>query len=284
MPTNGKADSKMEIPNGLWIRCDGCGEILYRKSLEQNLFICSRCSNHFRLSARKYIEILLDADSFQEFDSNLAPQNPLDFPKYSEKVAEAQQKTKMNEGFIYGKGQINGLPIILGLMDFDFMGGSMGSVVGEKVARSIRKAREEKTPLTIVATSGGARMQEGILSLMQMAKTSAELALLAQDRIPYIVILTNPTMAGVMASYASLGDIIISEPKAMLGFAGRRVIEGTIGEKLPEGFQSAEFLLRHGFVDIVISRKFLKSTLSKIIEILWDNGRKEIEPKREFSE
>ncbi len=274
----------MEIPNGLWIRCDGCGEILYRKSLEQNLFICSRCSYHFRISARKYIEILLDADTFEEFDYNLTPQNPLDFPKYPEKVAEAQKKADMKEGFVYGKGLINGLPIILGLMDFNFMGGSMGSVVGEKVARSIRKAREEKTPLIIVATSGGARMQEGIISLMQMAKTSAELALLAEAKIPYIVVLTNPTMAGVMASYASLGDIIISEPKALLGFAGRRVIEGTIGEKLPEGFQSAEFLSKHGFVDIVISRKFLKSTLSKIIEILWGKGEKEVEPKREFTE
>jgi acetyl-CoA carboxylase carboxyl transferase subunit beta len=284
MPPNGKSDSKMEIPNGLWTRCDGCGEILYRKSLEQNLFICSRCSYHFRISARKYIEILLDANSFEEYDSNLFPGNPLDFPKYADKVSEAQKKTEMNEGFVYGKGQINGLPIILGMMDFNFMGGSMGSVVGEKVARSIRKARKEKIPLTIVATSGGARMQEGIFSLMQMAKTSAELALLSQERIPYIVILTNPTMAGVMASYASLGDIIISEPKAMLGFAGARVIEGTIGEKLPEGFQTSEFLSKHGFVDIVISRKFLKSTLSKIVEIVWGKGRKEIEPKREFTE
>jgi acetyl-CoA carboxylase carboxyl transferase subunit beta len=284
MPTNGKTDSKMEIPNGLWIRCDGCGEILYRKSLEQNLFICSRCSYHFRINARKYIEILLDADTFEEFDPHLTPQNPLDFPKYPEKVAEAQKKTVLDEGFTYGKGKIGGFPIILGVMDFNFMGGSMGSVVGEKVARAIRKAREEKIPLTIIVTSGGARMQEGIFSLMQMAKTAAELALLAQERIPYIVILTNPTMAGVMASYASLGDIIISEPKALLGFAGARVIEGTIGEKLPEGFQTAEFLSKHGFVDIVVSRKFLRSTLTKIIDMLWGKGKAEIEPKREFVE
>jgi len=282
MPSNGKAESKMEIPDGLWIRCDGCGEILYRKSLEQNLYICSRCSFHFRINARKYIEILLDPNTFEEYDSNLVSGNPLDFPKYIEKVTEAQKKTSMNEGFVYGKGQISSHPIILGLMDFSFMGGSMGSVVGEKVARAIRKAREEKIPLLIIATSGGARMQEGILSLMQMAKTSAELALLAQERIPYITILTNPTMAGVMASYASLGDIIIAEPKALLGFAGARVIEGTIGEKLPEGFQTSEFLLKHGFVDIVISRKFLKSTLSKIIEILWGKG-KVIEEKLDAS-
>jgi acetyl-CoA carboxylase carboxyl transferase subunit beta len=272
MLSNGKPESKMEIPGGLWLRCNNCGEILYRKTLEQNLFICSRCSYHFRISAKKYVEILLDTDSFEEYDANLIAGNPLEFPNYADKFAEAQQKTGYQEGFIYGRGIVNKQAIILGVMDFNFMGGSMGSVVGEKVARSIRKAKEENLPLTIIATSGGARMQEGIFSLMQMAKTSAELALLAQKGIPYIVIVTNPTMAGVMASYASLGDIIISEPKALLGFAGARVIEGTIGEKLPEGFQSAEFLLKHGFIDIVAPRKFLKSTLSNIIEILWSNN------------
>lgn len=263
----------MEIPGGLWLRCDNCGEILYRKTLEQNLFICSRCSYHFRISAPKYIEILIDPGSFEEFDGNLVAGNPLDFPNYTEKFADAQNKTQRQEGLVYGKGMVNKQPIIVGVMDFAFMGGSMGSVVGEKVARAIRKAREEKLPLIIIATSGGARMQEGIFSLMQMAKTSAELALLAQDGVPYIVIVTNPTMAGVMASYASLGDIIISEPKALLGFAGARVIEGTIGEKLPEGFQTSEFLLKHGFVDMVVPRKVLKSTLSKIIEILWSKNR-----------
>jgi acetyl-CoA carboxylase carboxyl transferase subunit beta len=273
MLTNGKAESKMEIPGGLWVRCDGCGEILYRKTLEQNLYICSRCSYHFRISAQKYIEILLDTNSFEEFDTHLVPGDPLGFPKYPEKLAEAQKKTTRDEGFTYGKGTINEFTIILGVMDFNFMGGSMGSVVGEKVARAIRKAREERIPLTIICTSGGARMQEGIFSLMQMAKTSAELALLAKERIPYISIVTNPTMAGVMASYASLGDINISEPKALLGFAGARVIEGTIGEKLPEGFQTSEFLLKHGFIDIVVPRKILKSTLSKIIDILWGKGK-----------
>jgi acetyl-CoA carboxylase carboxyl transferase subunit beta len=273
MQNNEKVDSKIEIPGGLWVRCEGCGEILYRKSLEQNLYVCPRCSYHFRISAQKYIEILLDANSFEELDVSLLSGNPLDFPKYPEKVADAQKKTSLNEGFTYGKGRIGGFSIILGVMDFNFMGGSMGSVVGEKVARSIRKAREEKIPLTIIATSGGARMQEGIFSLMQMAKTSAELALLSQEQIPYISIVTNPTMAGVMASYASLGDINISEPKALLGFAGARVIEGTIGEKLPEGFQTSEFLLKHGFIDIVVPRKALKSNLTKIIEILWGKGK-----------
>ncbi|MEO0084402.1 MAG: acetyl-CoA carboxylase, carboxyltransferase subunit beta [candidate division WOR-3 bacterium] len=268
-----KPKGKMEIPNGLWIRCDGCGEILYRKSLEQNFYICSRCGFHFRINANKYIEILLDANSFQECDANLMSANPLGFPNYTEKLNEAQKKSGLIEGFVYGYAKINLIPIVFGVMDFSFMGGSMGAVVGEKVARAIRAARIKCLPLVIVATSGGARMQEGILSLMQMAKTAAEVALLAQARLPYIVILTNPTMAGVMASYASLGDIIIAEPKALLGFAGARVIEGTIGEKLPEGFQTAEFLLKHGFVDIVISRKLLKSTVSKLLDILLSNKK-----------
>lgn len=260
---------KSESRNGLWLRCDGCGEILYRKTLEQNLFVCSRCNYHFRISALQYIEILLDKESFVEYDADLMAGNPLNFPNYQEKYREAQEKTKYKEGFIYGQGLINKQPIIFGSMDFNFMGGSMGSVVGEKVARAIRKAREMRLPLVIVATSGGARMQEGIFSLMQLAKTSAELALLHEDGIPYISVVTNPTMAGVMASYASLGDIIISEPKALLGFAGARVIQGTIGEKLPDGFQTAEFLLKHGFVDIVSQRKHLKTTLAKIIETIW---------------
>ncbi len=258
----------MEVPNGLWLRCEGCNEILYRKSLEKNLYICSKCGFHFRISTKTYIEILLDPNTFEEFDANLLPADPLNFPKYPEKLAEAQKKTGMKEGFVYGRGLLNNQPLILGLMDFNFIGGSMGSVVGEKVARAIRKARAERIPLVIIATSGGARMQEGVLSLMQLAKTSAELALLSEARIPFISIVTNPTMAGVMASYASLGDIIIAEPKALLGFAGARVIEGTIGEKLPEGFQTAEFLLKHGFIDIVVSRKDLRSTLAKILDIL----------------
>ncbi|MCX7785682.1 MAG: acetyl-CoA carboxylase, carboxyltransferase subunit beta [candidate division WOR-3 bacterium] len=271
-----KDSKRMEVPNGLWLRCEGCNEILYRKSLEKNYYICSKCGFHFRISIKKYIEILLDPNTFEEFDANLLPEDPLKFPKYPEKVAEAQKKTGFNEGFVYGRGKVNNIPLIIGLMDFNFIGGSMGSVVGEKVARAIRKARSDRIPLVIIATSGGARMHEGIFSLMQMAKTAAELALLSEAHIPFISIVTNPTMAGVMASYASLGDIIIAEPKALLGFAGARVIEGTIGEKLPEGFQTAEFLLKHGFVDIVVSRKDLRATLSKILDIL--------SPKQEMSQ
>jgi acetyl-CoA carboxylase carboxyl transferase subunit beta len=262
-------ERKIEIPDGLWQRCDSCHEILYRKTLEKNFFICPRCNYHFRISSRHYIELLLDQGAFEEFDSDLLPTNPLGFPNYETKIKEAQTKTALQEGFIYGKGKIQGKICVLGVMDFNFIGGSMGSVVGEKVAASIRLARNEKLPLIIVSASGGARMQEGIFSLMQMAKTSAELALLHQAKIPYISIVTNPTFAGVMASYASLGDIIIAEPGAILGFTGPRVIEQTIGEKLPDGFQSADFLLKHGFVDMVVARKDLKETISKILDIIW---------------
>ncbi|MEO0093456.1 MAG: acetyl-CoA carboxylase, carboxyltransferase subunit beta [candidate division WOR-3 bacterium] len=264
---------RAEIPDGLWQRCDSCHEILYRKTLEKNFFICPRCNYHFRISSRKYVELLLDQGSLLEFDADMVPTNPLNFPNYDAKIKEAQAKTALKEGFIYGKGKINDIVVVFGAMDFNFIGGSMGSVVGEKVARAIRLARQEKTPLIIISTSGGARMQEGIFSLMQMAKTAAELALLHQAKIPYISIVTNPTFAGVMASYASLGDIIIAEPGAILGFTGPRVIEQTIGEKLPEGFQSADFLLKHGFIDIVVPRKDLKETLSKILDILWHKMR-----------
>jgi len=266
---------KMEIPNGLWQRCDSCHEILYRKTLEKNFFICPRCNYHFRISGRRYVELLLDQGKIEEFDTDLIPLNPLGFPNYEAKIKETQVKTSLKEGFIYGKGKINEKVVVLGVMDFNFIGGSMGSVVGEKVAQSIRLGRKVRIPIIIISTSGGARMQEGIFSLMQMAKTSAELALLHEAKIPFISIVTNPTFAGVMASYASLGDIIIAEPGASLGFTGARVIEQTIGEKLPEGFQSSDFLLKHGFVDMVVSRKDLKEILSKILDIIWAKPDKE---------
>ncbi len=269
MRSEKSAARKLEIPDGLWQRCDSCHEILYRKTLEKNFFICPRCNYHFRISSRQYIELLLDQGKIEEFDSDMIPTNPLGFPNYEIRIKETQAKTSLNEGFIYGKGKIIEKEVVLGVMDFNFIGGSMGSVVGEKVAQSIRLARKEKIPVIIISTSGGARMQEGIFSLMQMAKTSAELALLSQAKIPYISIVTNPTFAGVMASYASLGDIIIAEPGAILGFTGPRVIAQTIGEKLPEGFQSSDFLLKHGFVDMVVSRKDLKETISKILNIIW---------------
>ncbi|MDH5185659.1 MAG: acetyl-CoA carboxylase, carboxyltransferase subunit beta [candidate division WOR-3 bacterium] len=275
MRSEKKPARKMEIPDGLWQRCDSCNEILYRKTLEKNFFICPRCNFHFRISSRKYIELLLDQGKIEEFDADLMPGNPLGFPNYETRIKETQTKTSLKEGFIYGKGKIGEKAVVLGVMDFNFIGGSMGSVVGEKVAQSIRLARKERIPLIIISTSGGARMQEGIYSLMQMAKTSAELALLDKARIPYLSIVTNPTFAGVMASYASLGDIIIAEPGALLGFTGPRVIEQTIGEKLPQGFQRSDFLLKHGFVDMVISRKDLKDTISKILDIIWSKSSQE---------
>jgi len=266
---SGKSERKLDFPDGLWLRCDSCNEILYRKTLEQNLFVCPRCNFHFRIGCRKYVELLLDDGQLEERDSDLVPQNPLGFPEYLEKTKQTQAKTGLNEGFIYGRGKIARTRVSFGAMDFSFVGGSMGSVVGEKVARAIRFARDEGMPLVLVATSGGARMQEGIFSLMQMAKTSAELALLAKARLPYIAVLVNPCTAGVMASFASLGDVIVAEPGALLGFAGPRVIETTIGEKLPEGFQRSEFMLKHGMVDVVVSRRDLKETVGKILGLLF---------------
>jgi len=227
---------------------------------------------HFRISCRDYITLLLDNAHLDELDADLEPLDPLEFPGYKKKLKEAQQKTEMTDAVVYGLSSIDGVPLVFAAMDFGFMGGSMGSVVGEKVARAIRLAYDKEFPLIILSASGGARMQEGILSLMQLAKTSAELALLSQKRIPYISILTHPTTAGVMASYASLGDIIIAEPGALLGFTGPRVIEQTIGSKLPPGFQRSEFMLDHGLVDMVVSRRELRETLIKILNIVWKHG------------
>jgi acetyl-CoA carboxylase carboxyl transferase subunit beta len=267
-----KPEEKLKLPDGLWDKCEACGEILYRKELEKNLWICPKCQFHFRISCRDYITLLLDDAEFEELDAHLEPLDPLDFPGYKKKMKEAQLKKEMKDAVVYGTTRIGGTPIVFAAMDFGFMGGSMGSVVGEKVARAIRLAHDKEIPLIILSASGGARMQEGILSLMQLAKTSAELALLDKKKIPYISILTHPTTAGVMASYASLGDIIIAEPGALLGFTGPRVIEQTIGGKLPPGFQRSEFMLEHGLVDIVISRKELRNTLIRILDIVWKHG------------
>ncbi|MGQ9677909.1 MAG: acetyl-CoA carboxylase, carboxyltransferase subunit beta [bacterium] len=253
----------------LWFRCNGCGEIIYRKTLESNYYICNRCGHHFRISPEEYIKILLDDGTWEELDRGLIAVDPLKFPKYQEKLKEARTKTGYNDAFIYGRASLSNIPIVFGAMNFNFIGGSMGSVVGEKVARAVRVAHKEKRPLVIIATSGGARMQEGIFSLMQMAKTSAELALLRRTRVPFISIPLDPCTGGVMASFASLGDVIISEPGALLGFAGQRVIEDTIGQKLPEGFQRSEFMLKHGLIDIVCTRRNLKETIWRILSVLW---------------
>jgi acetyl-CoA carboxylase carboxyl transferase subunit beta len=263
---------KRNIPEGLWTKCPSCGEIVYSKKMEELLWVCSNCRYHFRISTQKYINLLLDDGRLEEYDINLASKDPLKFKdskKYPDRIKAAQQKTGTVEGLVSGMAAIGGMTISFAIMNFEFIGGSMGSVVGEKIARAIERAIEREVPLLIVSCSGGARMQEGILSLMQMAKTASLLAVLDEKKIPYISILTNPTTAGVMASYASLGDVILAEPKALLGFAGPRVIRQTIGQDLPEGFQSSEFFLEKGFVDKVVERQELRDTIIKLLKFMW---------------
>jgi len=265
------AQPKKEIPEGLWTKCEDCGEIIYVKELERNFWVCSKCKYHFRIKSTDYINLLLDEGALEEFDRNLISGDPLKFKdskRYPERIKESRKKTQRNDALIAGIGKIEGRKVSLGVMDFSFIGGSMGSVVGEKVARAIERSVEKKMPLVIVSCSGGARMQEGILSLMQMAKTSSLLGRQHKLGLPFISILTNPTTAGVMASYASLGDVIIAEPKALLGFAGPRVIQQTIGQELPKDFQSSEFFLEHGFVDLIVERSQLKKTVSLLLEYL----------------
>ena len=266
------AQEKMNIPEGLWTKCPDCGEIVYSKKMEQLFWVCPSCSYHFRISSQKYISILLDGGRLEEFDAELESLDPLKFKdskKYPDRIKAAMEKSGLKDGLIAGIAEIGGMPVSFAIMDFAFIGGSMGSVVGEKVARAIERATEREIPLIVVSCSGGARMQEGILSLMQMAKTSGLLARLAEKKIPYISVLTNPTTAGVMASYASLGDVIIAEPKALLGFAGPRVIQQTIGQELPKGFQSSEFFLEKGFLDKIVNRKDLRDTIITLLRYMW---------------
>ena len=264
--------TKKNIPEGLWTKCTSCGEIVYSKKMEELLWVCPNCNFHFRISSHKYIELLLDNGVLETYDDNLTSKDPLKFKdskKYTDRLKDAQKKTGLKEGVISGMAHMDGMPVSFAIMNFAFIGGSMGSVVGEKVARAIERSIERGVPLVIVSCSGGARMQEGILSLMQMTKTSALLAVLAEKKIPYVSILTNPTTAGVMASYASLGDAILAEPKALLGFAGPRVIQQTIGQALPEGFQSTEFFLDKGFVDKIVERKYLRDTVVRLLKFMW---------------
>ncbi len=267
-----KLIKKKDIPHGLWTKCPDCGELIYNKALKENLKVCQKCNYHFTLSAQERISLLLDRGSFQELESQIKPVDPLNFqgPKaYKQKLTEEKKKTNLSDACIVGEGKINGKGLIVGVTDSRFMMGSMGSVVGEKLTRVIELATSSKLPLVIVSGSGGgARMQEGMLSLMQMAKTSAALSRHNQQGLLFISILTNPTMAGVMASFAALGDVIIAEPKALIGFTGPRVIEQTIRQKLPEGFQSSEFLLEHGLVDMIVARKNLKDTVSLLLDYL----------------
>ncbi len=259
---------KKEMPDGLWMKCEQCGEIIHKMELEKSLHTCPKCNAHFRIGSKEYIEILLDSDSFKEHDRKMRSSDPLKFTdtkRYRDRIPEAIKKTGLYDAVRWGTGTVNKIPVVLAAMDFSFIGGSMGSVVGEKVGRAIDKAWKTKTPLIIVSSSGGARMMEGALSLMQMAKTSAKLARLSDAAVPYISILTDPTTGGVTASYSMLGDVNIGEPGALIGFAGPRVIKQTIGKDLPPGFQRAEFLLDHGFLDMVVHRKEMKATVGQLL-------------------
>ncbi|ABK61395.1 acetyl-CoA carboxylase, carboxyltransferase subunit beta [Clostridium novyi] len=255
------------IPEGMWVKCDRCGKTLYKKDLDENLKVCKFCNKHYRMNAWERIDLIVDTGTFREFGENITSKNPLDFSGYEDKLKGIKEKTKLKEGVITGKGKIYGKNVVIAVMDSRFMMGSMGSAVGEKITRAVEKATEERLPIIIFTTSGGARMQESMFSLMQMAKTSAAIARHNEAGLLYIPVLTDPTTGGVIASFAMLGDIILSEPGTLIGFAGRRVIEQTIKQKLPDDFQSAEFLLEHGFLDKIVNRNELKKVLYKILEL-----------------
>jgi len=279
-PQGIKSDGKSErpdLPEGLWTKCDGCGEALFQSVLEEHQWTCPHCNFHFRVPARTYLDYLVDAGSFVEHDANLQAGDPLEFrdakARYPDRLKAAQRDTGMMDAALSGTATVAGKPVAITVMDFFFMGGSMGSVVGEKVARSIERAMADRRALIVVSATGGARMQEGILSLMQMAKTSALLAELQRVRLPYLSILTDPSTAGVLASYASLGDVILAEPNALVGFAGARVIRQTIGEDLPPGFQRSEFVRDKGFIDRIVHRKAMREETGRILEFLWRSTR-----------
>ncbi|PHV70427.1 acetyl-CoA carboxylase carboxyl transferase subunit beta [Sporanaerobium hydrogeniformans] len=262
-----KAKKEVTVPDGLYIQCPKCKKSLYKQDLHASLGVCPGCQYYYPLSPKGRLSILVDKGSFKEMDADMASSNPLDFPDYDKKLSISQEKTEQNEAVLTGEAQIKGKKLIIGIMDSRFMMGSMGSVVGEKLTRAIERATEEKLPLVIFSASGGARMQEGIFSLMQMAKTSSALAKHDEAGLLFISVLTDPTTGGVTASFAMLGDIILAEPGALVGFAGPRVIEQTIKQKLPEGFQRAEFLLEHGMIDAVVPREQLRDILGQLLEL-----------------
>ena len=256
------------VDDNKWKKCNRCNEIIYNEDLKNNLNICPKCGNYFRLTAFERIELLIDEGTFLEEDITLSSKNILNFPGYDEKIEIAREKSRMVDGVISGIGKMNGMEVSIAAMDFSFMGGSMGSVVGEKVTRALERGLEKKIPVIVVSSSGGARMQEGILSLMQMAKTSGAIKRLNEAGIPFISVPVDPTTGGVTASFAMLGDVIVTEPNALIAFAGPRVIEQTVNQQLPKGFQRAEFLLEHGMIDVISERKDLKTTIYRIIEKL----------------
>lgn len=260
--------ARKDIPKGLWTKCPASGEMVDAKDLYDNWNVVPASGYHFALGAQRRIRLLIDEGTWKEHDASLSSKDPLKFPKYAEKLTENVKKTGVKDTVVCGMGRMNGMPVSLAVMDFSFLGASMGSVAGEKITRAIERSLKHKCPCVVVCASGGARMYEGILSLMQMAKTSAALAKLKAAGIPFIPVLTNPTMAGVMASFATLGDVIVAEPGALIGFAGARVIKETTNQALPEGFQTSEFLLKRGLIDMVIPRKELKARLSSILRVL----------------
>jgi acetyl-CoA carboxylase carboxyl transferase subunit beta len=263
-----EASEKVAIPEGLWIKCEECKAIVYRKEVEQNLNVCPKCGYHFRLNARERFDLLFDEGAYKEFASNIRSGDPLDFrdtKRYRDRLKVYEQRVGKGDAVLCADGKLDTMNVVVCAMEYNFMGGSMGSVVGEKITLAVERCMEKKEPLIIVSCSGGARMQEGILSLMQMAKISAALARLASASLPFISVLTDPTTGGVTASYAMLGDLNLAEPKALIGFAGPRVIEQTIRQTLPEGFQRAEFLVEHGMIDIITARSEMKPTIARFL-------------------
>lgn len=262
---------KKPVPDGVFTKCEGCGEMVYRKNVEESFQVCPECNYHFRIGAWNRVQIHTDEGSFEEIDAELTSSDPLHFvaqKAYAEQISSDAEKTDLNDAVICGRCTIEGRPVVFAAMDFKFRGGSMGCVVGEKITRAAELARSERLPLVTMSSSGGARMQEGALSLMQMAKTCAALERLHEARVPYLSIMCHPTTGGVTASWASMGDVIMAEPGALIGFAGRRVIEQTIQEDLPEDFQTAEFLLEHGFLDMIVERKDVKKTIDEVLGYL----------------
>ncbi len=281
--TGFKAAEKKDMPQGLWLKCESCGEILYRPEMEKAYWTCHKCDYHFSIGSKQYVKLLLDDESFVEEDADLAPDDVLAFKdskRYPDRIAAAQKKTGLLDAIVAGMGMVKGMPVSIAALDFGYMGGSMGSVVGERIYRVTKRAIEARRPVITISSSGGARMQEGIFSLLQMAKTSAILAKLAEEGLPHVSILTHPTTGGVTASFASLGDVILAEPKALIGFAGPRVIRETINQELPEGFQRSEFLLEHGFLDRIVHRKDMRATLESVLAFFSDAPMSVEHPRR----
>ena len=264
-PLKGKRSNRDNMPDDLWVKCSDCGEIIHTLDLKQNLQVCPKCDHHFLIDGRERIELIADSGSFQETNADLFSKNPLGFEKYEDKIAMLREKTKLNDAVVTGSLTIDGKPAVIAVMDFKFFAGSMGSVVGEKITRAIEQATAEKKAVIIVSSSSGARMQEGMLSLMQMAKTCGALARHADAGLPYISLMTHPTTGGVTASFATIGDVNLAEPQCMIGFAGPRVVKETTHQDLPPGFQTAEFMLEHGLIDSIVPRHRLREKLAQLL-------------------